>query len=256
MGRLLMSLRLVRVLVLGALLGIPLIASAQRPFPPEKAENLKVLPKDIPIRALLDTMRSFTNALGVRCQYCHVGNEGEPLSSYNFASDDKDAKKKARVMLQMVAAINNEHLTKLTDRRTPPINVTCMTCHRGVAEPRPLQQVLMNAYDAGGADSAEKAYRALRTRYLGRAAYDFGEVTLADVGAAIRAKNNMQDALRFYRLNTEMVPTSAFAFSQAANAQLAAGDTVGAIASLEKAVAINPNDPRAKAQLDRLKKKP
>jgi hypothetical protein len=240
----------IAVLALG-LLASPL--TAQKPFPPEKTENLKVLPKDIPVRALLDTMRNFTFALGVRCQYCHVGNEGEPLNTFDFVSDDKDAKKKARVMLQMVAAINNDHLTKLVDRKSPPINVSCMTCHRGVTEPRPLSQVVLNAYDVGGADSAEKVYRALRTRYLGRAAYDFSEISLADVGAALRAKNKTPDALRFYLLNTEVNATGA-AYQQLATAQLAAGDTVAAVASLEKAVALSPNDQRLKQMLSRFKK--
>ncbi len=230
-------------------------ALAQKTFPPEKAENLQVLPEDMPIRALMDTMRSFTSALGVRCTYCHVGNEGEPLNTFDFVSDKKEAKNKARAMLQMVAAINNDHLAKVVDRRKPPISVSCLTCHRGVTEPRPIQQVVLNAYDAGGADSAEKAYRNLRSRYLGRAAYDFSELSLADVGAALRARNKVPDALRFYLLNTELMPTSAGAYQQLATAQLASGDTVAAVGSLEKAVQLNPNDRRLKQMLDGIGKK-
>jgi tetratricopeptide (TPR) repeat protein len=229
-------------------------ASAQ--FPPQKLQNLKVFPKDIPVRALIDTMASFTRALGVRCTYCHVGNEGEPLSSYDFPSDQKPEKNKAREMLRMVGAINGEYLTKLAERRTPPISVACMTCHRGVAEPRPLQQIVLSAYDAAGADSAEAVYRALRTRYYGRAAYDFGEVPLADVGAALRARGKTADALRFYVLNTELTPNSAFAFRQAAEAQLASGDTASAVRNYQRALAINPNDRQAKGILDRLGAKP
>jgi tetratricopeptide (TPR) repeat protein len=230
--------------------------TAHAQFPPTKLQNLKVFPADIPVRALLDTMASFTRALGVRCTYCHVGEEGQPLSSFDFPSDKKPEKAKAREMLHMVGAINGDYLTKLAARRTPPINVACATCHRGVTEPRPLQQVVLNAYDAAGADSAEALYRALRTRYYGRAAYDFGEVPLADVGGALRARGKMADALRFYVLNTEMTPTSAFAFRQAADAQLAAGDTAAAIRSFQKALAINPNDRQAKGALDKLGSKP
>ena len=230
--------------------------SAQAQFPPQKLQNLKVFPKDIPVRTLIDTMASFTRALGVRCPYCHVGNEGEPLSTFDFASDEKQTKNKARDMLRMVGAINTEHLTKLPDRRTPAINVACMTCHRGVAEPRPIQQIVLSAYDAAGADSAESAYRALRTRYYGRAAYDFGDVPLADVGAALRARGKTADALRFYVLNTELTPTSWFAFRQAAEAQLAAGDTASAIRSFQRVLGINPNDRQAKGILDKLGAKP
>ncbi len=230
--------------------------TAHAQFPPTKLQNLKVFPADIPVRALLDTMASFTRALGVRCTYCHVGEEGQPLSSFDFPSDKKPEKAKAREMLRMVGAINGDYLTKLAARRTPSINVACATCHRGVTEPRPLQQVVLNAYDAAGADSAEALYRALRTRYYGRAAYDFGEVPLADVGGALRARGKMADALRFYILNTEMTPTSAFAFRQAADAQLAAGDTAAAIRSFQQALTINPNDRQAKGALDKLGSKP
>jgi len=169
----------------------------QGQFPPQKLENLKVFPKDIPVRTLIDTMQSFTRALGVRCTYCHVGEEGQPLSSFDFKSDQKPEKNKARDMLRMVGAINGEYLAKLPSRRTPQINVACVTCHRGVALPRTLQQVVLMAYDSVGADSAISVYRSLRERYYGRASYDFGEAALADVGAALRARGKTADALRF-----------------------------------------------------------
>jgi tetratricopeptide (TPR) repeat protein len=225
-------------------------------FPPTKATNLEVLPKDIPMRALLDTMGGFTRALGVRCTYCHVGREGEPLSTFDFAADTKPEKGKAREMLRMVADINGTYLTRLASRREPPVVVACATCHRGVAEPRPLQQVVLAAYDRGGVDSAEATYRTLRQRYYGRAAYDFGEVALADVGSTLRTRNHPADALRVFILNTELFPTSAFAFRQAGDAQLASGDTTAAIRSYEHALTLNAGDPQARRSLDALRKKP
>lgn len=229
---------------------------AQAQFPPQKLQNLKVFPKDIPVRALLDTMGSFTRALGVRCTYCHVGEEGQPLSTFDFASDEKPTKNKARTMLRMVGAINGEYLTKLENRRTPPVNVACMTCHRGVAVPRPIQQVVLMTYDSAGADSAIAAYRALRERYYGRASYDFGDVPLADVGAALRARGKNADALRFYTLDTELNPTSAFAFREMGQTQLASGDTAAAIRTFQKVLSMNPNDRQVKSILDRLGAKP
>src|SRR5688500_1955381 len=89
-------------------------------FPPEKLTNLKVFPAAMPVRALIDTMAGFTRALGVRCPYCHVGQEGQPLSTFDFASDERPTKEKARQMLRMVADINGDHLAKLADRRDPP----------------------------------------------------------------------------------------------------------------------------------------
>jgi hypothetical protein len=243
-----------RLVVIAALAVVGHAAAAQGTFPPQKLENLKVLPKDIPVRALLDTMGTFTRALGVRCSYCHEGEEGQPLSAYNFKSDKKPEKEKARTMLRMVTAIDGEYLPKLATRREPRVNVACMTCHRGIAVPRTLQQTLMVAYDSAGADSAEALYKALRQRYYGRAAYDFGEVPLADVGNMLRQRGKTADALRFYVLNTLMSPQSSFAFVQAAQAQLAAGDTASARASLDKAAAIAPNDPQVKRMMEAIKK--
>src|SRR5206468_10755137 len=52
------------------------VASAQQRFEwPEKAKNLKVLPKNTPKEKLSATMIGFTRALGVRCPFCHVGLE-------------------------------------------------------------------------------------------------------------------------------------------------------------------------------------
>lgn len=243
-----------RIAALLITLAVP--ASAHGQFPPERTKNLKVLPGDIPIRALIDTMKAFTRALGVRCSYCHVGAETDPLESYDFASDEKPAKHKARAMLRMVATIDGELLPKLADRRTPPITIGCMTCHRGVTEPRPLQQILHTAYDAGGVDSLERAYRSLRQRYYGRAAYDFGEVPLVDVADAVRVDGHLTDALRIYLLNAEFSPNSGFAFRSAAGAQVAAGDTTAAVESLRRALAINPNDTQAKETLRRLGRDP
>jgi hypothetical protein len=240
-------------LVLAVSASLTAEATAQQ-WPPARLENIKVLPAGLAVSALVDTMRSFTRALGVRCTYCHVGNESEPLESYNFVSDDKPTKLKAREMLRMVTAINSDHLSKLTDRREPRIAVTCATCHRGVTEPRPLQQILLTAYDTFGADSADVVYRRLRQRYYGAAAYDFGEVALADVATILRGRGRARDALRFNILNTEMTPNSGFAHRQAAEAHIAVGDTTSAIASLQRALSINANDAQARQRLEALRR--
>jgi len=242
------------IIAIAAFAALPDSANAQWPI--TKLKNIKALPADISAGALVDTMKAFTRALGVRCTYCHVGKEGEPLSAYDFASDDKPEKIKAREMLRMVSTINGDLLTKLVSRRSPAIGVQCATCHRGVAQPRPIQQVLVLAYDDGGADSLDHAYRALRQRYYGAAAYDFGEVPLSDVADVLVQRRKLADAVRVQLLNTEMSPTSAFAFWMAGATQLTAGDTAGAITSLQKAVALNPNNQGALGLLQQLGRKP
>src|SRR5512146_1753833 len=153
-------------------------ADAQGRFPPDSFKNLKVLSKSISQRALLDTMRGFAQALGVRCVYCHVGKEGQPLDSVNFASDDKRPKKVARVMLDMVMHINGEHLADVPDRPQPVVVVRCATCHRGVARPRLLDDELRLVLADSGLDATLRRYRTLRERYYGSGSYDFEEMVL------------------------------------------------------------------------------
>src|SRR5207237_8221771 len=114
----------------------------QRKFPPDSFTKLKVLRHTIGKEELLDTMRSFALGLGVRCTYCHVGREGAPLDSVKFASDDKRAKRAARVMMDMVKHINEEHLADVPERPEPHVVVRCETCHRGGARPRLLSAEL------------------------------------------------------------------------------------------------------------------
>lgn len=192
-------------------------AQQQQPSPPEQpwqGKNLKVLPKDISHDALVDIMRGYTRALGVRCTYCHVGEEGKPLRAEDFPKDEKAPKEKARTMMRMVQEVNDKYLATLVQRADPPINVQCATCHRGVRQPRMLEDVLKQAYDTGGLDSTVARYRSLHDRYYGRAAYDFGEVPLTTVAAQVRGGGHAADATQLLALNVEMNPKSNFAKRQ------------------------------------------
>jgi tetratricopeptide (TPR) repeat protein len=200
------------LLTAGLTIALPTTTAAQ--WPPERLENLKVLPDTIPVPQLVDLMAGFTRALGVRCTHCHVGEESQPLSAYDFPSDEKLPKRKAREMLRMVQAINGDHLPGLEERRDPPVQVQCITCHRGITTPRTLQETLLLAYDAGSLDSTLATYAALRQRYYGRAAYDFGEVALADVAGAVARRSHPGDGVRLHALNVEQNPESRFAKQQ------------------------------------------
>ena len=94
------------------------------------AQNLQVLPKDMPRQQLTQLMRSFTGALGVMCDHCHVGTQQER------AKDDNPKKAIARKMIQMTAAINNEHMKGVGEPAADgAAKVTCFTCHRGAIKP-------------------------------------------------------------------------------------------------------------------------
>lgn len=201
-----------RTLVVILLCAIAASAAAQGEQ--EKFTNLKVLPKDIAPADLRAAMNGFTRALGVRCNYCHVGQEGQPFKHEDFAKDDKPTKIKARAMLKMVMDINGTYLANLDKRADPQVRVECFTCHHGVTLPRALQDTLSIVYDQGGIDSTQARYQALRARYYGRAAYDFGEVPLTLVAAHAQASGHADDASKLLAMNVELNPTSDFAKRQ------------------------------------------
>lgn len=206
-----------RDLLLSILFALSVVAArparAHAQWPPESFKNLEVLPKDITFQEIFRTMSGFTRALGVRCSYCHVGDPNASLAEYDFVSDEKATKQKARQMLRMVDQINNVNLAGLPARSTPALSVQCATCHRGVPEPRMIQDVVLQAYETGGLDAALAKYHDLRDEYYGRSAYDFGDVPLVDVAAGI-ARRALPDAIRFLELNVEMNPESTFARTQ------------------------------------------
>jgi len=114
------------------------VATAQAPAPPAAApapppfKNLQVFPKNIGRPELISNMKFFAQSLGVRCTHCHVGTEGQPLSTFDFASDAKPAKLVARKMLAMVHRINEQDFGV---KDFKDVKVTCYTCHRGSTKP-------------------------------------------------------------------------------------------------------------------------
>ena len=115
------------------------LASAQptpAPTAPSKYKNLKVLPADISQDQLRATMKRFALSLGVRCSFCHVGEEGKPLSTYDFASDANPHKNIARGMMRLTWRLNAQDLPAIDGLHgAKSAKVTCFTCHRGAKEP-------------------------------------------------------------------------------------------------------------------------
>ena len=97
---------------------LPLAAPAGVKTAGQAFKNVLVL-KDIPADQLLPAMRYITVALGVRCNYCH--NMERP------ADDAKPQKRRARHMMKMMFAIDNDNFDG--ERK-----VTCYTCHRGASQ--------------------------------------------------------------------------------------------------------------------------
>jgi len=198
-----------------AMAGTPVVVTwAQEP---NGFENLQVLPKDIPRRELFDAMLGNIRGLGLPrlqgqgCLFCHVGSMAQPRDQWDYASDKKYTKRKARIMMAMVRAINGEYLAQLPDRIDSTMRVTCATCHAGRTDPRPLPDVLVSAYDAGGIDSTIARYQALRARYFGADAYDFRVGALEEVALGLADRGALDDAILLASVEREVYPDSAAA---------------------------------------------
>ena len=213
-------------------------AQVQGRFPPDSFTNLKVFPKNVDQRTLINAMRGFTMALGVRCPYCHVGEEGQPLSTFNFAADDKRPKRVARVMLDMVTHINEEHLADVPDRPTPLLTVRCETCHRGLPRPQLLEDTLTKVLAVGGIDSLSRTYHALRERYYGSGAFNFSERVLNEFARGV-GRQNPDQAIGVLRLNAEFYPNSAEIYLQIGENYRQQNDTAHALENYRKALAID-----------------
>jgi tetratricopeptide (TPR) repeat protein len=233
----------------------PATYAAESPQPwswPERAKNLKVLAKKTSGDELRSAMMGFTRGLGVRCVYCHVGEEGQPLSAFDFASDKNPKKEIARGMLRMVASVNKQ-IRGFVPASTERVDVMCQTCHRGRPVPMSLAQELIRAYAQAGADSAIAHYRTLRGAFLESGAYDFREPSLSEVGHAALDRRDAHGAIAIFRADVEQFPSSGRAHEGLADAYLAAGDTAQAVASYEKSVELEPRNPHPAQMLKTLR---
>lgn len=220
---------------------------------PEKAENLLVLPKDTSAKQLRATMIGFVRSLGVRCSYCHVGEEGKPLSEFDFPSDDNHKKDVAREMLRMLTSID-KHLDEIRNENdSTAVNMRCYTCHRGRPVPRSLAEELNLTYLERGVDSAMVAYATLKGEFYGQGAYNFGEESLAEFGFQLLDKGDQNAAIAFLLLNVKEFPESAAAHASLGRAYQMAGQKELAIEYYENSLAIDPDDPRTQAMLEKLR---
>src|SRR3989475_10509276 len=235
-----------------ASLTVPAAVWAQAPghCPPDSLINVKVIPKNTPVMNVVGMMRNFAGALGVRCQFCHVGQEGMPLGQFDFAKDEKRTKLTARQMMRMVEEINRR-LDTLPEhaQMTSHVEVTCNTCHRGVSRPMSLEQLIQETAQTAGVDSATRAYRALRERYYGRAAYDFGEPTLNISAFRLARAGKYTEAVPILRLNEEQFPTSSNLATFRGNIDLMKGDTAAAVAAFRDAVRRDSTNGEAQGRL-------
>lgn len=244
------------VVAVAIVLGPGALASqASGKWPPDSLVNVQVLPKTTPVMDVVGAMRNFAVGLGVRCQYCHVGEEGMPLERFDFPNDEKRTKLVARQMMRMVQEINRR-LDTIPGRTSPGLEVSCVTCHRGVNKPTPLATLIAEAATTAGADSAIRAYRALRERYYGRDTYDFGEGSLNTAAFRAGRAGKYDEAFALLKLNEELFPKSSGMYVFRGNINLMKGDTTAAEAAFREAIKRDPANGEARGRLRAIGKQP
>ena len=106
--------------------------------------NVQVL-KDVPPEQWQNVMQYVAASLGVQCNYCHVMGDN--------ASDDKETKKTARKMMQMVSDLNGQFFAGKPA-------VSCASCHNGHPKPSRTPPLAINmTQDEAAAAAAARGRR-------------------------------------------------------------------------------------------------
>jgi tetratricopeptide (TPR) repeat protein len=230
-------------------------ASAQDWSWPDRSQNLKVLPSDWTGERLRPVMTGFTRALGVRCSYCHAGEEGKPLSTYDFVSDANPNKDRARAMLRMLGMIGDE-LKKLEPSGDKRVNMWCHTCHRGRPRPMTLEEELGEALRRSGAAAALEHYKDLKSKFLTAGAYRFDDRALNALGYEALRAGDLPGATAIFLLNTEEYPASSNAWDSYAEAVMKSGDSRRALELYRKSLALDPKNGNARKRIEEIESKP
>jgi tetratricopeptide (TPR) repeat protein len=189
-------------------------------------------------------MQAIAQGLGVNCQYCHVAARGS-----GAPEPKKDI---GRRMIAMTGDLNAK-IQEITGKpASEATRIQCVTCHRGVPIPKQLNEVILQTLNESGAAAAVAQYRDLRNQFYGRQSYDFGEETLLTV-AQLVTQRKPDDAIALLKLNLEFYPKSSRGLSALAYAYTRNLDDASAIATLEKALELDPDNAVVKGQLEQLK---
>lgn len=210
---------------------------------PERAENLQVLPADFPPDRLRAVMQGFTRSLGVRCSYCHVGVDGEPLSTFDFASDEVPAKTTARQMLEMLGDIN-QHLEGIERSGDQPVNMWCQTCHSGKPRPMTLTETLAEARREGGSAAVLTRFATLRGAFYGGNQYDFRAPNVLSTAMSLVNAGDTTAGRALLERNVADYPDWWASHERLGDLHRATGDEETALQWYRRAVALAPEQPR------------
>jgi tetratricopeptide (TPR) repeat protein len=157
-----------------------------------------------------------------------------------------------RGMIAMTRDINEKIAAATGKPATEVTRVSCITCHRGVAIPGQLSDIIAKTAFEKGPDEAVAQYRELRAQYYGRQSYDFGEETLLTSAQQV-VRVRPASSIPLLRVNLEFYPKSVRSYQQIAFAYTRGLDDEAAITTLEKALEIEPDNGAIRGQLEQLK---
>jgi len=188
-------------------------------------------------------MEEVSQALGVRCDYCHSAPRGSGLPE-----PKKDI---ARAMMAMTRDLNAK-VQEATGKPAGEVaQVGCVTCHRGVAIPQPLSAIILRTIADKGGAAAVVQYRDLRKQYYGGATYDFSENALLQMVQRV-VQGRPDDAIALLRMNLEFNPRSAKTYALLGFAYTRKVDDASAITNLEKSLELDPTDAMVRGRLEQL----
>ena len=225
---------------------------------PDKFTNLTLLPKEIDKDHLIDVMKNFTSALGVRCNFCHAGKEGiddpKSLSDIDFASDKIPAKDITRVMMKMTHLINTDQLTQIKEKEHID-KINCVTCHKGMEHPpKPLEDILKRQAEKNGIEAAVKKYDELREKYYGGFVYDFTFNSLDAFTENLIQSGKSSDVVAFFNAYLDKYDKNSWnAYFEIGKAYAGEKKYEEAKKNLDKALEISPDNGMVKWFYGRLK---
>jgi tetratricopeptide (TPR) repeat protein len=196
-------------------------------------------------------MQAIASALGVSCDYCHKNMRGRAADGETPVPEPEKAV--ALAMMAMTRDLNARVQSATGKPAGEATTVRCVTCHRGVPIPRPLDEIVFQAVLRDGAPAAAAQYRDLRQRYFGRGTYDFGEEALLGVARRF-AQSRPPDAITLLEMNLEFHPESADGYAALGYAYTRLGDDGSALTYLEKALELQPENGTVRGQVEQLRR--
>jgi len=233
----------IRILFHASILSISLLAPSAKGQIPDEFTNLKQLDAAIEKQKLVSIMRDFSIGLGVRCNHCHVGPAN--LQGMDFATDEKATKRTARRMLEMVQAVNGEHLVGLPvveeEGREAAQTVACYTCHRGL--PKPPRQTLVELSDVAreeGVEAALATFQQLRDEHGNAGRYDLRPSSLFEFSRALINAGRLESSLPVLDTLHELAPDMGDGYALRAQVEVLQGRFDEASKYLDRAREVEP----------------